>query len=78
MALFPFPPRRLDSHPRTVGPPCQRLLRQALPAAARAVRTLGAAVEQSETLWAVLMVTTGAALCAAATVIFYVAVGLLW
>jgi hypothetical protein len=77
MALFPFPPRRLDSHPQTTGPPCQRLISGALPAAARAVRTLGATVEQSETLWAVLMVTTGAVLSADATAVIYAAVGLL-
>jgi len=45
---------------------------------ARLLRALAAAVEQSETLWAVLMVATGAALFAAAMTAIYVAIGLLW
>jgi hypothetical protein len=35
-------------------------------------------VEQSETLWRIVMVTTSAALFAAATGAIYVAIGRLW
>ena len=55
-----------------------RLISRALRAAAWALRALAAVVEQSETLWAALMVTTGAALVAAATVALYAVMGLLW
>ena len=55
-----------------------RLISRALQAAARALRALAAVVEQSDALWAILLVTTGAALVAAATVALYAVMGLLW
>jgi hypothetical protein len=45
---------------------------------ARLLRSLAAAVEQSETLRTVFMVATGVAIMAAATTAIYVAIELLW